>query len=115
MPARRSPNGNSTTIQFGRTAASAICRRPTTPSSAPRHRNGTRCCATLGAPRPAPLPHRAKEAQISDRLYLSLDEKWGPGQRLLDNLLLSTVLQRFERPDEPHDPEITRNQNPLNL
>jgi hypothetical protein len=37
-------------------------------------------CATPGAPRPAPLLHRAPWAQMSPRLYLSADESWGSGQ-----------------------------------
>src|SRR6516162_11673123 len=55
----------------------AIGRQPTTPSSAPRHRNGTGRCEQLGAPRPAPLPHRAEQAQMTNRLYSSLDDKRG--------------------------------------
>ena len=57
----------------------AIGRQPTTPSSAPRHRNGTGRCEQLGAPRPAPLPHRAEQAQMTNRLYSSLDAKRGSG------------------------------------
>src|SRR5262249_31393403 len=67
---------------FARTVAWAICRQPITPSSersAPRHRNGTGRCAQSGATRPAPLPHRAEQAQMTNRLYSSLDEKPGSG------------------------------------
>src|SRR5271170_5669751 len=40
-----------------------------------------------GGSAPRPLPHRAKEAQISNRLYLSLDEKLGPRSGQLAVLL----------------------------
>src|SRR5215472_18670361 len=72
-------HGGSTTTPFGRTAAWVIYRQPITPSSAPRHRNGTGRCAQSGATRPAPLPHRAEQAQMTNRLYSSLDEKRGSG------------------------------------
>ncbi len=36
-----------------------------------------------GAPRPAPLLHRAHWAQMSPGLYLSADESWGSGHGLL--------------------------------
>src|SRR5262249_4683963 len=80
MPERSWPNGSSTTTPSGHTAAWAICRQPITPSSAPRHRNGTGRCAQPGATRPAPLPHRAEQAQMTNRLYPSLDDKRGAGQ-----------------------------------
>src|SRR5438270_4225754 len=64
MPERLWPNGGSTTTPSGPIAVSAICRRPTTPRSAARHRNGTGRCAQSGASRPIPLPHRAWQAQI---------------------------------------------------
>ena len=35
---------------------------------------------SLGAPRPAPLHHRAQQAQMTNGLYPSLDEKRGSGQ-----------------------------------
>ena len=73
------PNGGSTTTPSGHTVVWAFCRQPTTPSSAPRHRNGTGRCEQLGAPRPAPLPHRAEQAQMTNRLYSSLDAKRGSG------------------------------------
>src|SRR5215469_12023939 len=75
-----SANGGSTTTPSGHTVAWAICRQPTTPSSALRHRNGAGRCAQPGATRPAPLPHRAEQAQMTNRLYSSLDEKRGSGQ-----------------------------------
>jgi putative transposase len=45
-----------------------------------RHRNGTGRCAQSGATRPAPLQHRARQAQMANPLYSSLDEKPGSGQ-----------------------------------
>ena len=42
-----------------------------------RHRNGTGRCAQSGATRPAPLPHRAVQAQLANRLYSSLDDDGG--------------------------------------
>ncbi|MFN4340144.1 hypothetical protein, partial [Parvibaculum sp.] len=36
--------------------------------------------SALGAPRPAPLHHRAQQAQMINRLYFQLDETWGSGQ-----------------------------------
>src|SRR6516165_10307994 len=74
-------------------SAWAICRQPITPSSAPRHRNGTGRCAQSGAPRPAPLPHRAQQAQMTNRLYLSLDENRGSGHAGLpkDGLLFPDI------------------------
>jgi len=45
-----------------------------------RHRNGKGRCAQSGATRPAPLPHRAVQAQMTNRLYSSLDDKRGAGQ-----------------------------------
>jgi putative transposase len=36
-----------------------------------------RSLRAIGATRPAPLPHRAKQAQMANRLYSSLDEKRG--------------------------------------
>jgi hypothetical protein len=80
MPGLLWPRGSSITTPSGHTAASAICRRPTTPSSASRHRNGTGRCAQSGAPRPAPLQHPAKQAQMVSRLYASPDERRGSGQ-----------------------------------
>jgi hypothetical protein len=41
--------------------------------------HGTGRCAPSGATRPAPLPHRAEQAQMTNRLYSSLDEKRGSG------------------------------------
>jgi hypothetical protein len=82
MPEWSWPNGGSTTTPSGHTVVWAICRQPITPSSAPRHRNGTDRCAQLGAPRPAPLPHRAGQAQMTNRLYSSLDDKRGSDQWL---------------------------------
>src|SRR5256885_10108621 len=80
MPERLWPNGGSTTTPSGPTAVSVICRRPTTPRSAARHRNGTARCAQSGASRPIPLQHRAWQAQMTNRLYSSLDESRGAGQ-----------------------------------
>jgi hypothetical protein len=42
--------------------------------------NGTGRCAMLRAPRPVPLHHRATQAQMTQGLYLSLDERWSSGQ-----------------------------------
>ena len=66
--------GSRTTTPCDRTAPSAICRRRFTPSSAILRCNGTGRCARSGAPRPIPLHHRARPAQISNRLYSSPDE-----------------------------------------
>ena len=60
--------------------ASAICRRRSTPISALPRCNGTGRCAHSGAPRPVPLHHRARQAQMRHRLYFQLDETWGSGQ-----------------------------------
>ena len=49
-----------TTTPSDRTAALAISRRPLTPIAALPTRNGMGRCATLRAPRPVPLLHRAK-------------------------------------------------------
>jgi putative transposase len=88
------PNGGSTTTPSGRTAASAICRRSTMPSSAPRRRYGTGRCAQSGASRPVPLQHRAKQAQMANRLYPSLDEKRGSGQLIPRTSLMMWVAAR---------------------
>src|SRR6516165_9604977 len=88
--------GGSTTTPFGRTVALAICHQPITPSSAPRHRNGTgRCVAT----RPAPLQHRAEQAQMTNRPYSSPDEKRGPGQAASDRstTLIATLCHGARR------------------
>jgi transposase len=45
------------------------------------HRNGTGRCAQSGASRPALLQHRARQAQMPNRLYPSLDERQGSGQQ----------------------------------
>ena len=82
MPALLSPSGSSTTTRFGRTAASATCRRPIIPSAAARHRNGAGRCARSGAPRPAPLRHRRCRVLMAFRLYPRLDENRGSGQTL---------------------------------
>ena len=50
------------------------------PSSAILRCNGMGRCAHWRAPRPFPLHHRARQAQISNRLYSSPDEAWGSGQ-----------------------------------
>jgi hypothetical protein len=63
------------------TVAWAIRRHPITPSSAPRHRNGTDRRAQSRATRPTPLPHRARQAQTANRLYPSLDDKQSSGHR----------------------------------
>jgi hypothetical protein len=44
-----------------------------------RDRNGSGRCAQSGAPRPVPLQHRARQAQMANRLYSSVDEKRGSG------------------------------------
>jgi hypothetical protein len=83
------------TIPCGRTAASAICRRPITPSSVSRHRNGTGRCAQSGASRPVPLQHRACKAQMANRLYPPVDEKRGSGHAAPFDQ--SDVMRRRER------------------
>src|ERR1700693_3990863 len=65
------------------------------PSSAPRHRNGTGRCAKSGASRPVPLQHRAKQAQMANRLYLSLDEKRGSGHSGVVNLQLREPRKKY--------------------
>ena len=73
MPARPCRSGRTTTTPSDRTAASAISRQRLTPNSALPTRNGTGRCATPRAPRPVPLLHRAKWAQINPGLRSSLD------------------------------------------
>jgi hypothetical protein len=111
-------HGGSTTTPFGRTAAWAIYRQPITPSSAPRHRNGTGRCAQSGATRPAPLPHRAEQAQMTNRLYSSLDEKRGSGQHPRDLeaehyplVRLPRVLAAPSRPPLAKPQKLTRSRN----
>ena len=43
--------------------------------------------SALGAPRPAPLHHRAQQAQMVKGLYFQLDEPGGSGQRKRKTLL----------------------------
>src|SRR6476619_4118251 len=52
------------------------------PIAALLDRNGAERCATLRAPRLAPLLHRAPWAQMSPGLSPSLDETRGSGQAL---------------------------------
>jgi len=52
------------------------------PISAIPQSNGTGRSSSPGAPRPAPLHHRANTAQVKDGLYLQLDERWGSGHGL---------------------------------
>jgi len=59
---------------------SAICRPPSTPCSTLPRCNGTGRPSSAGAPRPVPLHHRARRAQMSKGLYFRLDETWGSGQ-----------------------------------
>ncbi|WP_085938298.1 integrase core domain-containing protein [Enhydrobacter aerosaccus] len=42
-------------------------------------RDGT--LRAIRGPRPAPLHHRAKQAQMAGGLHLSLDDAWGAGHR----------------------------------
>src|SRR5881392_1384201 len=96
MPERLWPNGGSTTTPSGRTAVSVICRRPTTPRSAARHRNGAGRCAQSEASRPIPLQHRAWQAQMTNRLYSSLDERRSAGHRVkLFRLAFDTAVSSF--------------------
>ena len=62
------------------TAAWAICRPPITPSSAPGIATERIAARNRGLRGPAPLPHRAVQAQMTNRLYSSLDDKRGAGQ-----------------------------------
>jgi hypothetical protein len=71
-----------TTALSDRTATLAISRRPLTPIAMLPTRNGTGRCAAPGAPRPVPLLHRAKWAQINLGLCSSLDETRGSGHSL---------------------------------
>src|SRR4029079_19407609 len=73
-------SGRTTTTRSGRTALSAICRQLSMPKSALPECNGTERCATLRAPRPVPLHHRANKAQMKPGLSSSLDETRGSGQ-----------------------------------
>src|SRR5947209_2319794 len=106
MLGQRWPNGGSTTTPFGRTAAWATCRRSTMPRSAPRYRNGTGRCAQSGATHPAPLQHRARPAQMANRLYSSLDEKRGSGQYGNTAVLTGTSAQTGAFQGQPIAPKI---------
>jgi hypothetical protein len=57
-----------TRLPSDRTACSAICHPSNMPIAVPTDRNGAGRCATPGAPRPAPLLHRALWAQMSSEL-----------------------------------------------
>src|SRR6516164_3580679 len=57
----------------------ANCFHPGLVATGFNRNNGLRRCATPGAQRPDPLPHRANRAQMLG-LYPSLDESWGSGQ-----------------------------------
>jgi hypothetical protein len=62
---------------FAHTARSATSHRANLPIAVLADRNGAVRCATPGAPRPAPLLHRAPWAQMSLGLHMSADESWG--------------------------------------
>ena len=68
------------TTRCVRTAHSATCRQPLTPNAARPKSNGTGRCATLRAPRPVPLHHRAIRAQMKQGLSPSADESEGSDQ-----------------------------------
>ena len=61
------------------TGVTANCFHPGLVATGFNRNNGLRRCATPGAQRPDPLPHRANRAQMLG-LYPSLDESWGSGQ-----------------------------------
>src|SRR5665213_3482118 len=84
--ARHLRSGGTTTTPSGRTAPSATCRQPSMPNSAIPGCNGTGRLSCFGAPRPAPLHHRANRAQMKNGLYFQLDEKWGSGQSRHDGV-----------------------------
>src|SRR5208282_1118170 len=69
------------TTPSGRTARSAICRQSPMPNSALPKCNGTGRCATLRAPRPVPLHHRANRAQMKPGLRSLPDEIRGSAHR----------------------------------
>src|ERR1700716_4108231 len=81
MPAACLPTGRTSTTPVAHTVRSPICRRHLTQSSQRPTCNGTGRCAMSRAPRPVPLHHRATQAQMTQGLYLSLDERLGSGQR----------------------------------
>src|ERR1700693_4531376 len=87
--------GSTTTTTSDHTAASAICRRPSMPCSATPRSNGTGRCAHSGASRPVPLHHRARQAQMMNGLYSSLDERWGSGhlRSLIDRVVLTPAAE----------------------
>ena len=60
--------------------------------------NGTRRCATLRAPRPVPLHHRANRAQMKPGLYSSLDETRGSGHGLTSAAIHDSILPNPARP-----------------
>src|ERR1700704_2090425 len=81
-PAACLPTGRTTTTPLAHTVRSAICRGQLTQSSQRPTCNGTGRCAMSRAPRPVPLHHRATQAQMTQGLYLSLDERLGSGRNL---------------------------------
>jgi len=66
--------------------------RPNTPIAAFPGRNGTGRCAMPRAPRPTPLLHRARWAQIPPGLYPLLDEARGPDQ------CKSSIISEIQQP-----------------
>src|SRR3977135_1781294 len=92
MPAACLPTGRTTTTPFAHTVRSAICRRQLTQSSQRPTCNGTGRCAMSRAPRPVPLHHRATQAQMTQGLYLSLDERLGSGHAEPPVLLRGRVI-----------------------
>ena len=78
-------HGRTITTTFAHTVRSAISRRANLSIAALADRNGARRCAMPGAPRPAPLLHRAHWAQMSPGLHLLADESWGSGQILMSS------------------------------
>jgi len=62
MPARFSPPGSSTTTRSARTAGSAICHRPNTPSSAPARCNRTTRLSSWAVPAPRPVASPSRQA-----------------------------------------------------
>ncbi len=97
MPAKPWQSGKTITTPSGRTAPSATCHLPSTPNSAIPRSNGTGRLSCHGAPRPVPLHHRAKAAQMTFGLCFQLDERRGSGQETPSRLCR-----------EPADPQADR-------
>jgi len=96
------------TTMLGRTVRWPISHRPNLPLAALQDRNGAERCATRRAPRPAPLLHRARRAQMPLGLSPSLDEPRGLSRSLRErhkqNSTLDCVLYPTNTHREPASP-----------